>query len=50
MSAKIISGKDIAAEIKEELKKEVEELKASKDIVPGLVTILVGADPSSISS
>ncbi len=49
MSAKIISGKDIAAQIKEELKKEVEELKASKDIVPGLVTILVGADPASIS-
>ncbi len=49
MSAKIISGKDIAAEIKEELKKEVEELKASTGIVPGLVTILVGADPASIS-
>ncbi len=49
MSAKIISGKDIAAQIKEELKKEVEELKASKGIVPGLVTILVGADPASIS-
>ena len=49
MSAKIISGKDIAAEIKEELKKEVEELKASTGTVPGLVTILVGADPASIS-
>ncbi len=49
MSAKIISGKDIAAQIKEELKKEVQELKASKDVVPGLVTILVGADPASIS-
>lgn len=49
MSAKIISGKDIAAQIKEELKKEVEELKAEKGVVPGLVTILVGADPASIS-
>ena len=49
MSAKIISGKDIAAQIKEELKKEVEELKSSKGIIPGLVTILVGADPASIS-
>ncbi|KKN02054.1 hypothetical protein LCGC14_1121560 [marine sediment metagenome] len=49
MSAKIISGKDIAAQIKEELKVEVEELKAATGVVPGLVTILVGADPASIS-
>ncbi len=49
MSAKIISGKDIAAQIKEELKVEVEELKEATGVVPGLVTILVGADPASIS-
>ncbi len=49
MSAKIISGKDVAAEIRVELKKEVEELKASKNIVPGLVTILVGENPASVS-
>ncbi len=49
MSAKIISGKDIAAQIKEELKVEVEELKAATGVVPGLVTILVGANPASIS-
>jgi methylenetetrahydrofolate dehydrogenase (NADP+)/methenyltetrahydrofolate cyclohydrolase len=49
MSAKIISGKDIAAEIKEELKKEVDEMKEKHKVVPGLVTILVGQNPASIS-
>ncbi len=49
MSAKIISGKDIASQIREELKKEVEELKDKHGIVPGLVTILVGKNPASIS-
>ena len=49
MSAKIISGKDIAAQIREELKKDIEELKNSHNVVPGLVTILVGKNPASIS-
>ncbi len=49
MSAKIISGKDIAAQIREELKKDVEKLQNSHGIVPGLVTILVGRNPASIS-
>lgn len=49
MSAKIISGKEIAAQIREELKKDVEELKDLHGIVPGLVTILVGQNPASIS-
>ena len=49
MSAKIISGKDVAAEIREELKVEVEQLKEKTGVVPGLVTILVGASPASIS-
>lgn len=48
MTAHIIDGKKIAAEIREELKNEVAELK-KKDIVPGLGVILVGADPASIS-
>lgn len=48
MSATIISGKDIAAQIREELKKEVAEMK-EKGVVPGLVTILVGKNPASIS-
>ena len=49
MSAKIISGKDVAQEIREELKKEVSEMKEKHNVVPGLVTILVGQNPASIS-
>ncbi len=49
MAAKIISGKEIATEIREELKKEVEEMKEKHNIVPGLVTILVGENPASVS-
>jgi len=48
MSAKIIDGKQIAADIREELKAEVSALK-EKGIVPGLGVILVGADPASQS-
>lgn len=48
MAADIIDGKLIASEIRENLKKEVEELK-SKGITPGLGVILVGADPASKS-
>lgn len=49
MSAKIISGTEVAKTIREELKIEVVELKEKHDIVPGLVTILVGEDPASQS-
>ncbi|MFC1496949.1 bifunctional 5,10-methylenetetrahydrofolate dehydrogenase/5,10-methenyltetrahydrofolate cyclohydrolase [Verrucomicrobiota bacterium] len=49
MTAKIISGKDVAEEIRKELKKETEELINSKNVIPGLVTILVGENPASIS-
>lgn len=49
MSAKLIKGKEIAAQIREEIKEGVEHLKAEKGIIPGLVTILVGNDPASES-
>jgi methylenetetrahydrofolate dehydrogenase (NADP+)/methenyltetrahydrofolate cyclohydrolase len=49
MAAKIISGTDVAQEIREELKAEVEELKSKHNIQPGLVTILVGENPASVS-
>ena len=49
MTAKIISGTTIAAEIREELKSEVENLKARHNIQPGLVTILVGKNAASVS-
>lgn len=48
MSAKIIDGKAVAEKIRAEIKREVEELSA-KGITPGLVTILVGENPASIS-
>ncbi len=46
MAATIIDGKKVAAEIKEGLKKEVEELKA-KGINPALAVVLVGENPAS---
>jgi len=49
MTAKIISGTEIAKQIREELKQEIAELKEKHNLVPGLVTVLVGADPASQS-
>ncbi|MCD6309977.1 MAG: bifunctional methylenetetrahydrofolate dehydrogenase/methenyltetrahydrofolate cyclohydrolase FolD [Candidatus Eremiobacteraeota bacterium] len=46
MSAEIISGKEVSREIKENLAKEVEDLKA-RGIIPGLAVVLVGDDPAS---
>ena len=48
MTAKIIDGKQVAADMREELKAEVARLK-KKGIVPGLGVILVGEDPASKS-
>lgn len=44
--AKILSGKTVSQRIKDELKKEVENLKAN-GINPGLAVIIVGDDPAS---
>ena len=49
MAAKIISGKEIAAEIRKELAVETAELREKHGITPGLVTILVGENPASVS-
>ncbi|MDZ7640789.1 MAG: bifunctional methylenetetrahydrofolate dehydrogenase/methenyltetrahydrofolate cyclohydrolase FolD [Desulfurivibrio sp.] len=49
MSAKIISGTEVAKTIRAELQQEVAELKDKHGVVPGLVTILVGEDPASQS-
>jgi methylenetetrahydrofolate dehydrogenase (NADP+)/methenyltetrahydrofolate cyclohydrolase len=43
MSAKIIDGKAVAAQVRERVKAEVDEM----DVKPGLATILVGDDPAS---
>jgi len=48
MTAKIIDGKQVAADMRAELKAEVEKLKA-KGVVPGLAVVLVGDDPASKS-
>ena len=47
MSAKIISGTEIAKEIRAELKQEIAELKEKHGLIPGLATVLVGDDPAS---
>ena len=47
MTAQLIKGAEVAAQIREELKKEIAELKAKHNVVPGLATVLVGSDPAS---
>ncbi len=47
MTAQIISGTEIAKQIREELKQEITELKEKHNLIPGLVTVLVGEDPAS---
>jgi methylenetetrahydrofolate dehydrogenase (NADP+)/methenyltetrahydrofolate cyclohydrolase len=49
MTAKLISGTEIARQIREELKLETTKLKETYNVIPGLVTILVGQSPASIS-
>jgi methylenetetrahydrofolate dehydrogenase (NADP+)/methenyltetrahydrofolate cyclohydrolase len=46
MSAIVISGKDVAAEIKLKLEQEVKDL-LNKGITPGLTVVVVGEDPAS---
>ena len=47
MTARIISGSEIAKQITEEVRLEVEDLKTRHGITPGLATVLVGEDPAS---
>jgi len=49
MTAKIIKGTEVRDEILKELKEEVDKIKEEHGVVPGLVTILVGENPASIS-
>jgi methylenetetrahydrofolate dehydrogenase (NADP+) / methenyltetrahydrofolate cyclohydrolase len=46
MTAKIIDGKAIAADVRAEVAADVKEL-ADRGVVPGLATVLVGDDPAS---
>ena len=47
MGAQIISGRDIADEIRAELKDRVVHLKEGSGVTPGLATVLVGENPAS---
>jgi methylenetetrahydrofolate dehydrogenase (NADP+)/methenyltetrahydrofolate cyclohydrolase len=47
MPAQLISGREISATIREEIKDRVDALRASTGRVPGLATVLVGEDPAS---
>jgi methylenetetrahydrofolate dehydrogenase (NADP+)/methenyltetrahydrofolate cyclohydrolase len=49
MTAELISGTQISKTILEEIKLEVDEMKEKTGKVPGLVTILVGENPASVS-
>ncbi len=49
MSAEIIDGKAISADIRDEIKAEVEKRIAAGKSKPGLATVLVGDDPASHS-
>ncbi len=49
MTAKLIMGTEIRETILEELAAEVKAIQAKHGVVPGLVTILIGANPASIS-
>ena len=48
MTAQIIDGKQVAADMRAELKDKVSELK-TKGVTPGLAVVLVGDDPASKS-
>ncbi|TMW73745.1 bifunctional methylenetetrahydrofolate dehydrogenase/methenyltetrahydrofolate cyclohydrolase FolD [Alteribacter natronophilus] len=48
MTAEIISGKELSAQKREEMKYRTQELK-EQGIIPGLAVILVGEDPASQS-
>jgi len=47
MSAKILEGKYFAAQIKEGVKKDIEELQKAYGVTPGLAVLLVGDDAAS---
>ena len=49
MPAKIISGKEIAAKIREEIKEDAAKLAEQHGIIPGLATIIAGSNPASVS-
>ena len=49
MTAKIIDGKIIAADLRAAVKAEVQRLRTAHGIVPGLAVVLIGDEPASQS-
>ena len=49
MTAKLIKGTEIRDQILKEIEEDVKKIKEAHGVVPGLVTILVGENPASIS-
>jgi methylenetetrahydrofolate dehydrogenase (NADP+)/methenyltetrahydrofolate cyclohydrolase len=49
MAAKLIKGTEIGEQILQEITSEVAHIKGKYGVVPGLVTILVGHNPASVS-
>ncbi len=49
MSAALIRGNEIARQVREEIATDTARLKEKFQVVPGLVTILVGENPASMS-
>jgi methylenetetrahydrofolate dehydrogenase (NADP+)/methenyltetrahydrofolate cyclohydrolase len=47
MTAKLIDGKAIAAEVRQTVKEKIDERKEKKLRLPGLAVVLVGQDPAS---
>jgi methylenetetrahydrofolate dehydrogenase (NADP+)/methenyltetrahydrofolate cyclohydrolase len=47
VTATLISGRDLAAQVRSEVATGVQELVASGGPVPGLATVLIGTDPAS---
>jgi methylenetetrahydrofolate dehydrogenase (NADP+) / methenyltetrahydrofolate cyclohydrolase len=47
MAATLIDGKAVAARVRAEVAREVEELERETGVRPGLATVLVGDDPAS---
>jgi len=47
--ARILSGKDLAEKMRQEMTLEVSRLKEEHSLVPSLAVVLVGDDPASIS-
>ena len=48
MTAQVIDGKAIAAQVRAEVKAQVEQLRARFGVQPGLTVVRVGEDPASV--